>query len=219
MNTQALLEAKLLQEELEHSKRERSGKFNPSSLGRCFRNQFWNRKDEPKSNPFNVDTLKIFALGNMVDELIKSSYPKECSRYKVDTEDICGYPDIVLDDCVKEVKSCKAYEFKMLIEKGYNIANKTTNCLQAIVYAYLLHKPTAYLVFAEKEALRIKEFELKLVDWQEVLMEELATLRDYWIKDRLPNGEPRAYGGKECKYCGWMDKCFKLDGIKLKEGK
>ena len=35
---------------------------------------------------------------------------------------------------------------------------------------------------------------------------ELETLRTHW-RGGLPKGEPRAYGGNECKYCSFADKC------------
>jgi len=216
MNVKDLLEQQLLKEQQDKSTRERSGKYSPSSLGRCYRNQYWNRKNEPQSNPISVDTLKIFALGNMVHHLVQSLYPKERCEVKVETDDICGYADVVLDDAVIDIKSCRSYEFKLFAKPDYNIKGKLPNVLQVCAYALYLNKPKGQLVFIEKDALQIKTFDLLLTDWSEQLVEELNTLRRFWMLDKLPLGIPRAYGGKECNYCGWKDKCFTLDGDKLK---
>lgn len=50
--------------------RERSGKWNPSSFGGCFRKQFWNRKDEPKSNPPDERTIRVFKMGELVEKFV-----------------------------------------------------------------------------------------------------------------------------------------------------
>jgi hypothetical protein len=52
--------------------RVRSGKWSPSSFGGCYRKQFWNRKDEPKSNPPDARTLRVFAAGQLFHDFIQN---------------------------------------------------------------------------------------------------------------------------------------------------
>jgi hypothetical protein len=124
-----------------------------------------------------------------------------------------GYADIVLPDEVIDIKSCRAYEFKLFKKKGFDVKEgKFQNCLQVCTYALFLNRPKARLIFIEKDALDSMEFELDTKDFKEVIEEELEILRGFWKNDKLPAALPRAYGGRECGYCNFKDKCNKLEG-------
>ena len=70
-----LIDDYLLAEQTQRAKKERSGLWSPSSFGRCFRYQFWNRKNEPQTNPPDLRALKIFKVGNIFHDFIQSMLP------------------------------------------------------------------------------------------------------------------------------------------------
>lgn len=214
MNIQELIDSALLKEEEIKSQRIRSGKFSPSSFGRCYRMQFWNRKNEPKSNPVDVGALRRFKVGNIIHAYTQSFFPNAQREVVVlSGDDMVGYADIVLPDEVIDIKSCRSYEFKLFSKKDFDIKEgKFQNCLQVCTYALFLNKDRARLIFIEKDALDSKEFILKTKDFEEAIREELEMLRGYWKQDKLPPPLPRAYGGKECGYCGFKDKCL-IEGL------
>ena len=211
---QQLIDNALIKEQELKSKRIRSGKFSPSSFGRCYRMQFWNRKNEPQTNPPDVEALRRFKVGNIIHDYMQSFFLNAQREVMVlDKDDVIGFADIVLDNEVIDIKSCRSFEFKTFAKEGYDIGvGKTTNCLQVTSYALFLNKPLARLIFIEKDALDSKEFPLVIADWKERIEDELQILRGQWARQELPQPIPRAYGGKECQYCSFMDKCFKLEG-------
>ena len=219
MSIQQIIDTALLKEQEEKLKRVRSGKFSPSSFGRCFRYQYWNRKNEPQSNPIDVEALRRFKVGNIIHDYIQSFFPNAQREVKIEIEDdIIGFADIVLPDEVVDIKSCRTFEYKLMLKKDYNIGiSKTTNCLQVCSYALFLGKPQARLIMIEKDALDSKEFPLAVADWKEQINDELEILRGHWKNGSLPAPSPRAYGGKECNYCNHKDHCFTLQGKPIKE--
>jgi CRISPR/Cas system-associated exonuclease Cas4 (RecB family) len=179
--------------------------------------QYWNRKNEPQSNPVDVEALRRFKVGNIIHEYMQSFFPQAQKEVKVEAgDDVIGFADIVLTDEVVDIKSCRSYEFKLLVKPDYDIeVGKTTNCLQVMSYALMLNKPQGRLIFIEKDALDSTEFVLQTRDWVEKIADELTILRGQWKKDELPAPNPRAYGGKECNYCNFRDKCFTMQGKPL----
>ena len=219
MNFQDIIDNALIKEEEIKSKRTRSGKFSPSSFGRCYRYQYWNRKNETKSNPVDVGALRRFKVGNIIHSYAQSFFPTAQREVLVlSGDDLVGYADIVLENEVVDIKSCRSYEFKLFLKKDFDVkVGKFQNCLQVCTYALYLNKPQARLIFIEKDALDSKEFVIKTKDFKEAIEEELEILRGFWKQDKLPAPLPRAYGGKECNYCNFKDKCFELEGKSIKE--
>ena len=219
MDIQTLIDNALIKEQEEKSKRVRSGKFSPSSFGRCFRYQFWNRKNEPQTNPPDVEALRRFKVGNIIHDYAQQFFPTSQREVKILVEDdIIGFADIVLPNEVVDIKSCRSFEFKTFAKPDYDIkVGKSQNCLQVTSYALFLNKPQARLIFIEKDALDSKEFILKVAEWEETIKDELEILRGHWKNGSLPAPSPRAYGGKECNYCNFRDKCFIMQGKEIKK--
>jgi len=219
MSIQKLIDNALIAEQELKSKRIRSGRFSPSSFGRCYRMQYWNRQNEPQTNPPDVEALRRFKVGNIIHDYMQSFFPTAQREVMIKVEDdIIGFADIVLPDEVIDIKSCRTFEYKLMLKKDYNIGiSKQTNCLQVCSYAFFLNKPQARLIFIEKDALDSKEFILEVSEWKEQIMDELEILRGHWKNGSLPAPSPRAYSGKECNYCNYRDKCFKLQGKPIKE--
>ena len=212
MSIQELIDNALLKEEELKSARIRSGKFSPSSFGRCYRMQFWNRKNEPKSNPISVEVLRRFKVGNIIHSYAQSFFPQAQREVIVlSGDDLVGYADIVLENEVIDIKSCRSYEFKLFKKKGFDVKEeKFQNCLQVCTYALFLNRLKAKLIFIEKDALDSMEFVLETKDFKKNIEEELEMLRGYWKQDKLPPPLPRAYGGNEGKYCSFQLKCLEM---------
>lgn len=222
MNIQQIVDNALLKEQEEKNKRIRSGKFSPSSFGRCYRYQFWNRQNEPQTNPPDVEALRRFKVGNIIHDYMQQFFPVTQREVKILVDDdIIGFADIVLDNEVVDIKSCRTFEFKSFLKPDYDIkVGKFQNCLQVTTYAYFLKKPQARLIFIEKDALDSKEFVLNVTEWEQIIKDELEILRGHWKRGELPKPIPRAYLGKEGKYCSYRNKCLELgwDCVNHKEG-
>ncbi len=106
MSIQDLIDEALIKEEEIKSQRIRSGKFSPSSFGKCYRAQYWNRKNEPKSNPIDVSALRRFKVGNIIHQYAQSFFPNAQREVLVlNGVDMVGYADIVLENEVIDIKS------------------------------------------------------------------------------------------------------------------
>jgi hypothetical protein len=206
--------------------RVRSGKYSPSSLGKCYRAQYWNRKNEPVSNPTKDRILRVFKAGNLfhtfVQDVIIANNPEAKKEVLVETDDFKGYADLVLMDEVVDLKSqhSKAFWYRGKLEWKELEPALFCNILQVVFYAYNLGKDRARLVFISKDDLCIQEYPINVGNYSLKLGEEIATLRDFWAYEALPPAKPRAYPDKEgkpaeCKYCSWADTCKKLEN---KEG-
>jgi hypothetical protein len=203
--------------------RERSGLYSPSSFGRCFRAQFWNRKNELKTNPPDERSLRIFAVGNLFHDFVQQFYPDAQKEVEVKTDDCMGYADIVNGDCVYDIKSQHSRAFWYMQKSGYDVnKEKLPNIMQVCFYGKILGKSKGVLVFISKDDLVIQEYAFEVDKFWNVIREEIDTLVGYWSRDLLPPASPRVYGtdkdgsSRECmKYCSYRDKCFKLQGKEL----
>lgn len=208
---QSLIDKKLLEKE----KRIRSGRINPSSFGRCFRYQIWNRQDLPPSNPPDIRVERVFAAGKLFHDFVQGLLPDHETEVKIETEDILAYADIVLPDEVVDLKSVHSRKFWYMDKNSYNIETENLpHILQVASYSLLLGKPRARLVYISKDDLCIREYGFFAEKWKEKVGGELYKLREYWNRQELPPKEPRAYGkdrtgkSKECStYCCFRDKC------------
>jgi CRISPR/Cas system-associated exonuclease Cas4 (RecB family) len=217
MNFQDIIDNALIAEQAVKATRIRSGKFSPSSFGRCYRMQYWNRKNEPQSNPVGVEALRRFKVGNIIHQYAQGFFPNAQKEVMINLPDVIGFADIVLDNEVIDIKSCRSFEFKTFANPNYDIkVGKFQNCLQVCAYAHFLGKPFARLIFIEKDALDSKEFVIETKDLAVELKDELEILRGQWANGVLPPASPRAYGGKECSYCNYKDKCFVIENEGVK---
>jgi hypothetical protein len=209
-----MIDDKLKAEQEEHGKRLRSGKWSPSSFGYCYRKQYWNRLNEPQSNPPDERTLRVFRCGHLFHDFVQEFFVGQ-TEVKVDVKDVFGYADIVLSDEVIDIKSVHSYQFHYTTKQGFDIAKeKYTNILQTATYAVLLNKPKFRLVFVSKDDLCIEEYGFVTDKWKAEVEKELANLRSLWDAKTLPPAHPRAFKTKdefkECRsYCGYKDRCIK----------
>lgn len=211
MTIQELIDKKLLDEQ--NKERKTSGKWTPSRFGRCYRFQVWKRQGEPETNPPDTRTLRVFAAGKLfhrfAQDIILEENKDAAIEVKIEHDDIIGYADIVNIDTVWDLKSQHSRAFWHM-QKSVDIRkDKYQNWLQVMSYVWLLEKKQGRLVFISKDDLCILEYAEFLTDfWITEIEKELKILREYWNKKELPPALPRAYGGKECEYCGYKNKCL-----------
>jgi hypothetical protein len=220
MEIQQLIDTALIK-----SDRIRSGKFNPSSFGMCFRQQFWNRKDETPSNPPDAQQIRVFAAGQLFHDFVQGAVLSLYDIHRIDaqfvlkevlveSDDVKGFADIVMDNEVIDIKSQHSKSFWYMNKKGGDIKKeKYANWLQVLYYARELGKRFGRLVFVSKDDLCIQEYVQPLDEyWLKQIDAELTALRYLWKKDELPPASPRCEPNKageywQCEYCKFKDKC------------
>jgi len=213
---QEILDAELSSKE----KHQSSGLISPSALGQCYRRVWWARKNETPSNPPDNRTLRVFAMGHMVEKFVVDNllkrYPDWQTQVEVTHDDVHGYADIVSPDEVMDVKSQHSRKFwwnTKEMQAGKDIRDMfMNNWLQVMTYAWYLNKPKARLIFVSKDDLCIQEYSLDCDDyWKGLIDEELTKIRYYCGNKTIPPATPRLYGGeetkKECEYCQYKDLC------------
>ena len=187
--------------------RVRSGMWNPSSFGCCFRSQYWNRKNVEPSDPKDARTLKLFKAGKLFHDFVQGLLTEVESEVEVKTFDTFGYADIVLEDTVIDIKSQHSRAFWYMEKSNYDVfKEKRHNWLQVAHYARILGKPKCGLFFISKDDLWCAEYYSNTDFWTSALDEEMTQLRHFWNTDTLPPAEPRAFS-TECKYCSYLTKC------------
>lgn len=210
----------LLKEQEERSKRERSGKISPSQLGRCYRYQLWNRKNEIPSNPTDILGLRKFAVGKIFHNWIQDLLVDVQSEVMVEQDDIFGYADLVTPEAVIDLKTTHSKAFWYMQKETYDVnVEKYDNILQVCLYAMILKRPEARLCMISKDDLCMTEYGFDVEKWKPEVEKELKAVRNNWTRGELPPPEPRAFGKKECSWstgcCMYRDKCFKLQNKEI----
>lgn len=216
MNIQQLIDEALSKKE----PRIRSGKYSPSSFGRCYRLQFFNRKDEPKTDLPDDRSERVFKAGNLFHEFVQQTIiannPTIKAEVLVEDDNFKGYADLVTDDEVIDIKSqhSRAFWYRQGRVWADIEPEIKHHILQVVFYAQKLGKLKARLVYVSKDDLCIQEYIFNTSKYIPEIEQEIKTLQDYWNGGRLPKAEPRAYGinkktgkHKDCDYCSWAKKC------------
>jgi len=212
----------LFDEALRHENEEKlamphHGKFRASMLGRCYRAQFWERKGVPFSNPLPISVLRTFKIGKLIHEAIEINLDKHRVEQEFEFEHIVFHPDYFDDNCVYDFKSINIWGFKKMKREDYNVeVDKESYCYQVMTEAVYLACDYGELIFFCKDSGETnydigKTFRLKTDDWQDRVLVEMDRLKDYWAKGYVPPALPRAFGGKECNYCGWKTMCNEME--------
>ena len=211
MTIQQIIDTELAKIQEERKTRQRSGKFSPSMLGRCYRAQYWNRKNKPITNPPDARTLRVFKAGQLFHDFVQQYIPDANKEVKIEDDNFLGFADIVGKETVYDIKSTHSRGFFYMNKAGYDVnKEKLTNILQCALYAKLLDKPKFSLVFISKDDLSMNQYGFFTEKWELPLKNEIDTLLSFWSKDILPPCKPRAYNGKEGKYCNFQLACLSL---------
>ena len=195
--------------------RERSGKFSPSQFGRCYRYQFWHRKNEPVTNPPEVRIIRKFKSGVLFHNFIQGLFEGQ-TEVKCEEDDVLGFADLVTEDSVIDIKTVHSGMYHYMTKSDYNIREREFNrWLQVAYYAKILKKPKISLFFVSKDDLCVREYFDTYSKWEGKLELELSLLRGFWKEDDLPEAKPRAYKDskgvpKECAFCSYKNKCMEM---------
>jgi len=214
-----ILDKKIAEEEIEHKNRKRSGKWNPSSFGRCLRAQVYKRRNVLPSNPPEKRVFRIFKVGhifhNFIQNLIMSDNTDSAVEVKVETDDVLGFADIVIQNEIIEIKTQHSRGFWRMKKNDFVLeTDKREHILQAMFYATELNKEYIRLVYVSKDDLSIEEFRVYVSNyWKKEIEKELDGLNNHWRNDVLPPAKPRIYinkdgKSKECRSCAWKDLCL-----------
>jgi hypothetical protein len=172
----------------------RSGKFSPSSFGKCFRNQYWNRKNETPSNPPDERALRIFKCGKIFHEFVQGLFPDAQIEVLIENENVKGFADLVDDDEVIDIKSQHTQAFWYMEKTDYDVSKeKYSNILQVMYYAMELGKEWGRLVFVSKDDLCIAEYKFHIDIWKDKVLKELDVIQSFWNLQEVPAANPRLY--------------------------
>lgn len=203
-----------LQRDHDYSKyRVRSGKWNPSAFGFCYRRQYWQRKNEQQINQPDMNGLYLMAQGQATHRLIQGYLPPEIVEVEIETEDVIGYCDILTELSAIDIKGTEEWKYKRYkkIPTKIYVENNPQEFMQVGWYALEKKKPLCYIranVFGSLQVFTMHE--QRTADWKDRIEEELKILKNYWDTGVLPEPKPRVYGGNECNYCKFRDKCKEL---------
>ena len=153
-----LIEDALLKEQEKRKDRERSGKYSPSYFGRCFRLQYWNRLNEPETDPADMKGLITMKEGTQAHHNLQFCISPEHKEVRIETDDCLGFADWVQEDCVNDFKTTEDWKFKKyqnIPTKKFIESNKEYY-LQVGWYAMTLKKPKCAIVGAVKGSLSEK---------------------------------------------------------------
>lgn len=228
---QQLIDQHLKARHEERLNRERSGKFNCSSLGRCVQYILWDRMNVPKTPP-DARTLRIFKAGDLFHEFVQGIIIKEYPEAQIEvthqTDDVICRADIITEEEVISLKSQHSNAFwhmRKQLEAGASFKKiKFPHYIQASVECVYNNKKWARLVYISKDDLCIDEYLFaNNAQMQIDVKQEISMLQHRWEHKDTVNkalASPRAFGynkktGKpnECyRYCPYKDKCFDLHG-------
>jgi hypothetical protein len=218
----------------ERATRQRSGKWNPSQFGRCFRLQYFSRKNIQPTNPPDDRMLRVFSAGNLfhkyVQDILRQNDKEDNIgiidiEKKVETEDTFGFADIVTTEEVVDLKSQHSKSFwYMKKEIEFLDEEKPQDILQVTWYAINLDKPFARIVYISKDDLCMNEYLIPITETRkENVSNELKKLNTFWQEEKTPPAEARCYKDKktgkykECEYCNWKNLCSEIEGYTNKE--
>lgn len=208
-----ILDDNLLAEQEARKTKVRSGLWNPSAFGQCYRRQVWNRRNVPQSDPPDIQTLRVFRAGKVFHDMLQQLIPKSQVEVEITVDDVHGFADIVTQNEVIDIKSQNSWAFKLMNKEEFDITrDKPEHLLQVCTYAMLLDKPMARMVYINKDTLEIKEFVVEVEIMASKIWKEIETLKTLWVNEGDPDATPRLYVNKEgasreCEYCQFVTKC------------
>ncbi len=203
-----------INKEIEKRKgREKSGKFSPSRMGRCLRFQYWQRMNEPETDPIPIEVYKKFRAGNIYHHDLQSLV--ENTEVKFENDNFICFADHVAQNEVVDFKTVFSSQYRIMktLTKQELIKDKTQYIMQLMAYCYFLEKPIGTLVFVNKDDYDILQLSVELSEYKDIIEKEISDLLDIWEKKELPPPIPRCYIKKktgipqECAYCNYRTKC------------
>ena len=160
--------------------------------------------------------MRVFKVGSVFHDYVQTiligRHPEIKKEVQIETEDFKGFADLVTEEEVIDLKTQHSRAFHYMRKQDDFLKEKLPNVLQVSWYAMQLEKPKARLVFISKDDLCIQEASFPIDSKIRGLVEsEVCELRSFWDKDELPPATPRAYNGKDCQYCEFLDHCKEVE--------
>lgn len=192
--------------------------WHPSSLGSCLTGAYLARKGAERDEPFDDRTLRVFKVGNMMEDWLVGTIEKTGAKFKKQVRielpelDVTGYADLVMEtpdgDLPYEIKSKNSKAFWWM-EKKKQGPNRQ-HMMQLWIYLKFLNRPEGRLIYLSKDDLAILEYIVRLNDekLEAEVMAELKILNAAW-KAQLP--PPPITDEKDWRvvYCGFHKQCTK----------
>jgi len=195
------------------------GRYYPSEIGSCMRKVWYSYNYPTEIQP---ELLKIFALGNMMHDLVVKVLESEKNKdvqllqsefpLKIEAPDflISGrVDDLVLvktsgKTIVVEVKSTKSIDFVKEASESHVMQ------LQLYMHATGIHN--GIVLYVDKGNLQSKQFEVEYSKEQvKEIMERFGQLHKLLTAKLLPIDEAKKDEKKQwlCRFCEYSDKCEK----------
>lgn len=208
-----------LDENLKKENEEREPKeivsWHSSGLGSCRTGQYLKRLGEEPVKDFDARTLRVFAVGNMMEDWLVSKVPNISLETQVRIEDkennLSGYADVVVEreegKIVYEVKTIHSRAFWYL-QKGEGAYKH--HKMQLWTYLNNLGIDEGRIIYLSKDDLAIAEYVVMRDDKEveKLVMDELNILNGAW-KAQLPPEPVRDSKDFRYKYCNFHKKCLK----------
>jgi hypothetical protein len=159
----------------------------------------------------------VFACGDIFHEFLQNILVKNTNGLPEQSyrdDEVSVRVDFVDDDSIYEFKSMHSRAFWYMqkeLEEGKTIFEiKPDHVLQAVLGARCFKKNTAHLIYISKDDLCIKQFTINALVYENILSEELESIKYFINSGLLPPPEPRLYkDNKECEFCQWKDRCVR----------
>jgi hypothetical protein len=221
---------KWLEKKRDRPLRKGTKRFSPSSFGKCFRRQYWQRECVDPTNDVDIKVKEMAAMGNLCEYLFFLKEPGGNQQVLIEDKNFKGYCDREIGSHVEEVKSVTGDAFRKIAKPDFDlVGEKLSNGLQCMFYASKLFVP-GVLVYVSRDSLEIEDCimeddkiifkfnkdSLKVCkkqlgeEWEKLLEYELETLVTAWENKKLPIAKPRKDG--ECGQCQYQTKCIEYTG-------
>lgn len=187
------------------------GRYYPSALGGCMRHRYLSYL---YPQPLSSETARVFAMGNLVHDFIFSALKKSQDVKLIANEKpfllivgdatVSGRVDNIVEISGKkfivEVKSTKSID--------YTNEPSPSHLSQINFYMRSLEIPNGLMIYAEKNTLRIKAFEVEFN--KEIFDKSLkfvAGLHQHLVSNTLPPAITEAKDMWACNYCDYRARC------------
>jgi hypothetical protein len=190
------------------------GYWHPSSYGRCYRLQFYQKSGVEEGSVKSGVPL----VGTILHKYVQGLLPQDCVEVgELDAgKGIHWSADYVKKEVstVYDFKFPMSYGFRYVNKKGFDFRDqKKTNILQLTGYAMELRVENCCLTFFNRDnILEMVSFEFKAQEFVSEVEEELGILNGFWSQGRLPPASPKAFNGRDCQYCSFVNTCEEEKG-------
>lgn len=200
--------------------------FHASSAGMCLRKIYFESIEQVQPVSKDVDTLRLFRLGDLVHTDIQTSLEKYSKEHSteiliekeiiLDDLNVRGFFDVAVieDNALYDIKTCNAWKWKLIFGRKPDPTSQENYALQLGTYGIWIERNFGQLeklslLYYNKNNSQVREYEFDRVI--------VDNAEKYWktAKDIFENGLPPISFGTspvqkwECnpKYCSFFEHC------------